>query len=46
VLIGALIVIIGGGLQFATGRIGHGGGGTATLKVQVPKPATTGGGSK
>jgi len=48
VLVGALIVIIivGGGLEFATGMIGHGGGGTATLKVQVPKPVTTGGGSK
>ena len=50
VLVGALIVIVvGGGLLFATGMIGHGGGGagnTSTVKIQVPKPATTGSGSK
>ncbi|MDO9413465.1 MAG: hypothetical protein Q7T81_12915 [Pseudolabrys sp.] len=36
VLVGALIVIVvGGGLLFATGNIG-GGGKTSTLKVELP----------
>ncbi len=36
VLIGALIVIaVGGGLLFATGTIG--GGGSSTVKVELPK---------
>lgn len=37
VLIGALIVIVvGGGLLFATGKLG-GGSNTTTLKVEMPK---------
>ena len=44
VLIGALIVIVvGGGLLFATGNLG--GGKSSTVKVELPKigaPATTG----
>jgi hypothetical protein len=37
VLIGALLVImVGGGILYATGAIG-GGGHTTTLKVEVPK---------
>lgn len=40
VLVGALIVIIvGGGLLFATGMIG-GNNKTATLKVELPKVST------
>jgi len=39
VLVGALLVIIvGGGLLFATGMIG--GHNTSTLKVQLPKVST------
>jgi hypothetical protein len=42
VLIGALIVIVvGGGILFATGTIG-GGGHTSTLKVEMPKIGTSG----
>ncbi len=38
VLVGALIVIlVGGGILFATGMIGNGGGDTTTLKVEAPK---------
>lgn len=39
VLIGALIVVmVGGVLLFATGQLGGGGGGTtSTLKVEMPK---------
>jgi len=41
VLVGALIVIlVGGGILFATGIIGNGGGGggdKTTLKVEMPK---------
>jgi hypothetical protein len=41
VLVGALIVIvIGGGLLFATGNLG--GSNTSTLKVELPKVGTTG----
>lgn len=38
VLIGALIVVmVGGVLLFATGQLGGGGGTTSTLKVEMPK---------
>ena len=40
VLVGALIVIlVGGGILFATGIIGNGGGGgdKTTVKVEMPK---------
>jgi hypothetical protein len=44
VLVGALIVIVvGGGLLFATGKIG--GKDTATLKIEMPK-VTTGSSAK
>ena len=40
VLVGALIVIVvGGGILFATGNLG--GGGTKTVKIEVPKISTT-----
>ena len=40
VLVGALIVIVvGGGLLFATGNLG--GGNSTTLKVELPKVSTT-----
>jgi hypothetical protein len=44
VLIGALIVIVvGGGLLFATGKFpGSSGGGTSTVKIEMPKIGTTG----
>jgi hypothetical protein len=41
VMVGALIVIVvGGGLLFATGKFpGSGGsGGSSTIKVEIPKP--------
>ena len=40
VMVGALIVIIvGGGLLFATGKFpGSGGGNTSTVKLELPKP--------
>lgn len=43
VLVGALLVIVvGAGVLFATGKIGNSGGSnTATLKIELPK-ATTG----
>jgi hypothetical protein len=43
VLVGAMLVlIIGAGVLFATGKMpGSGGGSTSTLKVELPK-ATTG----
>jgi hypothetical protein len=43
VLIGAMLVlIVGAGVLFATGKMpGSGGGNTSTLKVELPK-ATTG----
>ncbi len=42
VLIGALIVIVvGGGLLFATGNLGGGGSGSKTIKVELPKVGTT-----
>jgi hypothetical protein len=38
VLIGALIVIVvGGGVLFATGKIGGGGAQTSTIKLELPK---------
>lgn len=39
VLVGALIVlVVGGGLLFANGKLGNGGGGGShTLKIEVPK---------
>lgn len=44
VLVGALIVVlVGGGILFATGMVG--GGGSKTVKVELPKvsaPSTTG----
>ena len=42
VLVGALIVIIvGGGLLFATGKFpGASGGNTSTVKLELPKPAS------
>jgi len=41
VLVGALIVIVvGGGLLFATGHLGN--SGHSTLKVELPKISTTG----
>ncbi|HVT56098.1 MAG TPA: hypothetical protein VHD34_08635 [Xanthobacteraceae bacterium] len=37
VLVGALIVlVVGGGLLFANGKLGNGGGGHS-LKIEVPK---------
>jgi hypothetical protein len=40
VLVGALIVIVvGGGLLFATGNLG--GGKSSTVKVELPKISTT-----
>ena len=40
VLVGALIVIVvGGGILFATGTIG--GGGSKTVKIELPKISTT-----
>ena len=40
VLVGALIVIvIGGGLLFATGNLGNN---TSTVKLELPKVGTTG----
>ncbi len=42
VLVGALIVIVvGGGLLFASGKIGNNNSGP-TLKVELPKVGTTG----
>ncbi|MBI3704624.1 MAG: hypothetical protein HY244_12465 [Rhizobiales bacterium] len=43
VLVGALIVVVvGGGLLFATGKFPgqSGGGGTSTVKLELPKPAS------
>jgi hypothetical protein len=38
VLVGVLIVIvIGGGLLFANGKLGNSGGGGSSLKIEVPK---------
>ena len=44
VLVGALIVVlVGGGLLFATGKFpGSNGGNSTTLKVELPKIGTTG----
>ncbi len=45
VMIGALIVIVvGGGLLFATGKFPgqSGGGSTSTVKFELPKPASPG----
>ncbi|HEY5380063.1 MAG TPA: hypothetical protein VIJ78_11070 [Pseudolabrys sp.] len=43
VLIGALIVIVvGGGLLFATGKFPGSSGSSSTLKVELPKIGTTG----
>ncbi len=45
VMIGALLVIVvGGGLLFATGKFPgqSGGGNTSTVKVELPKPASPG----
>ena len=42
VMVGALIVIVvGGGLLFATGKFPgqSSGGGTSTVKLELPKPA-------
>ena len=41
-MVGALIVIIvGGGLLFATGKFpGSSGGNTSTVKLELPKPAS------
>ena len=41
VMVGALIVIVvGGGLLFATGKFpGSGGGNTSTVKLELPKVA-------
>ena len=40
VLVGALIVVmVGAGVLYATGNLGNGGG-TKTLKVELPKPTT------
>lgn len=42
VLVGALIVVmVGAGVLYATGNLGNGGG-TKTLKVELPKVGTTG----
>ena len=39
VVVGALIVIIvGGGLLFATGKFPGSGGNTSTVKLELPKP--------
>lgn len=43
VMVGALIVIVvGGGLLFATGKFPgqSGGGSTSTVKLELPKPAS------
>jgi hypothetical protein len=41
VLVGALIVIlVGGGVLYATGNLGGGGGGK-TVKIEMPKISTT-----
>jgi hypothetical protein len=50
VLVGALLVIVvGGGLLFATGILGSGGGNKAAVTIEAPKlpspPKTTGSGS-
>jgi hypothetical protein len=38
VLVGALIVlVVGGGLLFANGKLGNGGGNSHTLKIELPK---------
>lgn len=47
VLVGALIVIVvGGGILAANGTFGSKQGGAPAVKLELPKPSTTGSGAK